>query len=72
MAYNALRALAPVCVVEVRDPTTGPFTVRRYRGGDWRPSPPRVDLEPVAVCAGWEAFAAWERSLRSQGGGGRV
>jgi hypothetical protein len=64
LAYTALLSVAPVYLVEVDDPLTGPFAIRRYRTGDWEPRPPEVALEPVAVCADWAAFRRWERALR--------
>jgi len=70
IAYNALLAVAPMYVIEVRDPDAGPFTIKRYRGGDWHPSPPRVDLEWVTVCTSWEALKAWEQQLRNTAGRG--
>ena len=64
LTYNGLLAVAPIYVVEVRDPEAGPFAIRRYLGGDWHPRPPEVRLEPIGVCPDWPAFGAWERSLR--------
>lgn len=64
IAYNALMRLVPIFVVEARDAETGPFRVLAYHGGDWRPSPPIVRLEPVADCADWAALGEWESALR--------
>ena len=65
IAYNALLVVAPIYVVEVRDAAArGPFTVYRYRGGDWHPRPPAVQLERVLVCPDWRGLKAWEEELR--------
>jgi hypothetical protein len=64
IAYEELVPIAPLYVVEVDDPRTGPFTVARYVRGDWGPSPPVVELEPVARLADWRAFLGWELELR--------
>jgi hypothetical protein len=50
----------------MHDRATGPFTIRRYRGGDWQPSPPAVALEFVTTCTGWHALRAWEQSVRER------
>ena len=64
LAYNDLMDKAPVYIIEASNPQTGPFTIRQYKGGDWRPNPPKVQLQTVAVCSDWEALGRWERDLR--------
>ena len=64
LAYNELAEIAPVYIIEVRDPETGPFSIRRYRSGDWHPSPPVVVSDFVTTCTGWDALRAWEQAVR--------
>ena len=69
LAYNDLLRIAPVYIVESPDPTTGPFKVYSYSGGDFRPNPPDVELEHIETCPDWLSFGKWERKVRSDGKG---
>lgn len=64
--YNEWMAHAPVYIVEGKDPSNGPFTILRYLGGEWRPRPPKVDLEFVTKVENWHDFEAWESNLRQE------
>jgi len=64
LAYNELAEIAPLFIIEVRDPETGPFTIRRYRSGNWQPSPPVVLSDFVLTCTNWDGLRAWEQSVR--------
>jgi len=66
LAYNRLMTVAPVYIVETANPEEGPFSVRRYWGGDSRPNPPVVKLPLVGVFVDWEAFYKdFEEKLRA-------
>ncbi len=64
--YNEWMKSAPVYIVEGEDPNSGPFVIKRYLGGDWKPEPPKVTLEDEATCQDWDAFWNWERKLREE------
>jgi len=64
--YNEWIRLAPVYIVVSACPERGPFVIKRYLGGDWRPEPPAVRLEFEARCQGWQELGAWERELRRE------
>lgn len=72
LAYNDLLAIAPIYIIVATDAEHGPFTIRRYRDGNWQPSPPVVVSDFVTVCTGWDAFRAWEQSVRESGAGPRT
>jgi len=65
LAYNNLISMAPLFIVRSADPDNGPFYIRKYLSGDWRPYPdPIVQLgEPIKL-ANWDEFNKWETSLR--------
>jgi hypothetical protein len=64
--YNQWICHAPVYIVEAREPSTGPFTIRRYLGADWKPEPPVVEWDmDVVVANDWGEFGQWEGYLRS-------
>lgn len=62
--YNEWMAHAPVYIVEGRNPTAGPFKIRRYLGANWRPDPPDVNYGDLVVANDWQEFGEWERRLR--------
>lgn len=64
--YNEWMDHAPVFIIEGEDPENGPFTVKRYLGGDWRPYPPQVELEHDADLENWAALERWEQQLRNE------
>jgi hypothetical protein len=64
--YNVWMKHAPVFIIEGDDPENGPFEVKRYLGGNWKPKPPIVNLEHVTSCADWDEFWKWERELRAE------
>lgn len=75
--YNEWLSHAPVFIVEGHDPETGPFIIKRYLGGDWKPEPPIVELEFVTKVDDWHGFGSWESGLRQEyskrgGWGGRL
>jgi hypothetical protein len=66
--YNEWLSHAPVYIIWAEEPETGPFTIRRYLGSNWRPDPPEVnwgDIEPIHL-EDWAAFKDWERDLRKE------
>lgn len=64
--YNEWMRLAPVYIVSGDDPESGPFTIYRYLGGDWKPHPPTVHLEQERHCLSWQEFEDWEIDVRRQ------
>ncbi len=64
--YNEWMTTAPVYIVESDNPQTGPFTITRYMGGDWKPNPPTWNPGEVRYCATWIEFARFERELRDE------
>ena len=64
--YNEWLQHAPVFIVEGPNPETGPFVIKRYLGGDFRPEPPEVELEEIVRVNDWRGFGAWEASLRQK------
>lgn len=71
--YNALVTVAPVFIIEIENPETGPFVIRRYKTGNPNPDPPAVVFfDTKTKLSDWPAFIKWERELRatySQRGG---
>jgi hypothetical protein len=63
IAYNHLVANG-VAVFLVYSDDLNTFTIRRYIGGDWRPSPPVCDLKPVASNLSPADYERWERNFR--------
>jgi len=66
--YNEWMTHAPVYIVEGGDPDNGPFVIKRYLGGDWKPDPPDVDLEFVTQGENWYGLGIWEAGLRQEYG----
>ena len=66
LLYNFFLTMSPVYLVEGDDPEKGPFTIMRYFGGDWRPNPPDIETEIVAVISDWNEFETWELDLRAE------
>lgn len=74
--YNSLVAAGiPVFIVRAtemaplngcNEVTFADFTIERYLGGDWRPNPPRVELELVASGLSAGEFETWELELRKE------
>lgn len=62
--YNQLSVIAPVYIVEVANPQTGPFRISLFSTGDHRPNPPRVELTLMTECRNWKELEAWEAQLR--------
>lgn len=56
----------PVYIVESTDPENGPFTIKEYLGGNWKPEPPVITWGEIVEVQDWTAFGQWERELRSQ------
>jgi hypothetical protein len=64
--YNEWMKEAPVYVVESDYPRTGPFTIKRYLGANWKPEPPIVNWGDVEIVENWAAFGEWEQRLRKE------
>jgi len=64
--YNEWMKAAPVFVVEGSNPESGPFTVRRYLGANWKPDPPDVNWGDSVFLEDWSAFGDWERTIRAK------
>lgn len=64
--YNEWMKTAPVYIVEGASPETGPFVIRRYLGGNWRPDPPDVNWGDEVIVDNWEIFGLWEWALREE------
>lgn len=65
LLYNALMRKAPVYIV-TGDPEKGPFVIRQYLGGDWRPDPPQVEYGLEIHIPDWKEFRRWENKLRNK------
>ena len=63
--YNEWLKQAPVFIVEGRDPENGPFKIKRYLGGNWKPNPCETILETIEEISDWSCFAEWEGKLRN-------
>lgn len=66
LGYESLKVIAPIYVIESSDPENGPFVVSEYKGGDFKPEPPSVDLRWIGEFADWAALEGWERALRER------
>lgn len=66
LAYNVWATTTPVYIIQADDPETGPFTVLRYEGGNWKPEPPDVEMRFVLLCKDWEELTDWEGKLRDR------
>jgi hypothetical protein len=66
LAYNQWSKTAPVYIIQADDPETGPFTVLRYEGGNWKPDPPIVETRTIQEFPVWESLTTWERKLRER------
>lgn len=64
--YNEWKESKPVFIVIGNDPENGPFEIKRYVEGDWRPNPPKVKLEFIIRVANWKEFEQWEGRLRQK------
>ncbi|MFH0900536.1 MAG: hypothetical protein V2A73_07895 [Pseudomonadota bacterium] len=64
--YNEQSRIAPVYVIESANPQTGPFRISLFSTGDYRPHPPRVELELTTECQNWRELEAWEGRLRNR------
>lgn len=64
--YNQHLEIAPVYIVEGKDPENGPFTITRFMGGNYKPEPPTVDTETICTCADWSEYEKWESELREE------
>lgn len=66
ITYNKWMREAPVYIVEGENPESGPFIVRWYLGGNWKPDPPNISYGEAVFLENWIAFGDWERELRRE------
>ena len=64
--YNEWMKTAPIFIVYSESPSDGPFFIRRYLGGDWKPNNPPCILGRQVVCFDWQDFGKWEGMLRQE------
>lgn len=65
IAYNEWMLFRPVYVVQSDDSENGPFDILKYKGGDYKPNPPIVDLELIEKNLDWIGLQKWEGQLRN-------
>jgi len=63
IAYNVLLKIAPIFLI-IGEATEGPFVIKEYRGGNFRPEPPECDLLKIKEVQDWQELGEWERQLR--------
>ena len=66
LAYEILKVIAPIYIVVSPAPDDGPFSVRQYISGNYRPYPPECNIQKICECLNWEQFAQWEKELRGR------
>ena len=64
IAYNILKDIAPVYIIQSNNPEEGPFTIYQYLNGDPAPEPPKVKLELINTFLRWADLKDWESRIR--------
>lgn len=72
LAYNDLLSKGIRVYIVIGDEPFEELTIYQYMGGDWKPEPPKVDLELIARVDGLAGFSKWEREVRQQYRTGRL
>lgn len=66
IAFNILKAIAPIFIIRSENPDSGPFTILQFHDADPKPEPPVCTITPILMCRTYEDLEQWEQKLRVQ------